>query len=311
MRFPAQKLLLVLAMSVALVACASIQPPEPPSLELPKAASDLRAARKGDKVTLTWTVPSKTTDRQSVRYLGKTRVCRSLDLTFVKCGVPVGEVPPPPDFAAKEAAGQKLAASYTGTVSARLHLDGKQLSLFSTVTYAVEVLNEDGRSAGLSNQVRVSLAEALPPPKDFAAQLTGHGVVLTWAGVPLSLPLPDPIRRSYRVYRRVEGSQQKVLVGEEAAGSEIHFSLTDQSFEWEKTYYYHADTLTLIAQTGKPDVSIEGDDTPEVKVFADDVFPPAVPSGLQAVFAGPGGVYRSDLVSGYGCGSGRLQRLST
>jgi len=33
---------------------------------------------------------------------------------------------------------------------------------------------------------------------------------------------------------------------------------------------------------------IEGDDSPTVKVFADDLFPPAVPSSLQAVFSGEG-----------------------
>jgi fibronectin type 3 domain-containing protein len=33
-----------------------------------------------------------------------------------------------------------------------------------------------------------------------------------------------------------------------------------------------------------------------VKVFADDVFPPAVPSGLQAVFSGPGQSPFIDLV---------------
>ena len=43
-------------------------------------------------------------------------------------------------------------------------------------------------------------------------------------------------------------------------------------------------------------MSIEGDDTPEVKVFADDVFPPGVPSGLQAVFSGPGQKPFIDLI---------------
>ena len=42
------------------------------------------------------------------------------------------------------------------------------------------------------------------------------------------------------------------------------------------------------SRDNKPELQVEGDDTPEVKVFADDVFPPTVPSGLQAVFSGPG-----------------------
>ena len=47
---------------------------------------------------------------------------------------------------------------------------------------------------------------------------------------------------------------------------------------------------------GKPQTQVEGDDTPAVKVFADDVFPPAVPTGLQAVFSGPGQRPFIDLV---------------
>src|SRR5437660_2862874 len=71
--------------------CASIGPPLPPSLELPHPPSDLRAARKADRVTLTWTVPARTTDRQSVRYLGRTRICRSVDTALKQCEPSVGE----------------------------------------------------------------------------------------------------------------------------------------------------------------------------------------------------------------------------
>jgi hypothetical protein len=293
MKVATGKLAVAVGALVWLGGCASIGPPEPPSLELPKPPSDLRAVRKGDKVTLTWTIPERTTDRQSVRYLGKTQICRSVDPALVNCDVPVGEVAPPADFASKKDAGEKkLTASYTDTLPFGLRVS----TMSDTAAYAVEVLNRAGRGAGLSNQVHVPLAAALPAPKEFNARVAAEGVVLTWTGEPLSLPLPNPIRRSYRVYRRAEGSSQKILVGEREAGIEINQSLTDQSFEWEKTYYYHADTLTVISQAGKPDVSIEGEDTPEVKVFAHDVFPPAVPAGLQAAFSGPGQQAFIDLI---------------
>jgi hypothetical protein len=292
MKVPRGKLIVTVGTLVWLAGCASIGPPRPPSLELPKAPSDLRASRKGDKVTLTWTIPARTTDRQSVRYLGKTRVCRSVDPAAVNCDAPVGEVAPPTDFASKNSGGKKLTATFTDTLPVGLRLS----TVFGTAAYAVEVLNRDGRGEGLSNQVQVPLAEALPAPTDFNARVTAQGVVLTWTGVPLSLPSPNPIRRSYRIYRRAEGSSQKILVSERGTGIEINQSLTDQSFEWEKTYYYHTDTLTVISQAGKQDLSIEGEDTPEVKVFAHDVFPPAVPTGLQAVFSGPGQQAFIDLV---------------
>ena len=44
------------------------------------------------------------------------------------------------------------------------------------------------------------------------------------------------------------------------------------------------------------DVMIDGDDTAEVKIFTHDVFTPAVPSGLQAVFSGPGQEPFIDLI---------------
>ena len=61
-----------------LVSCGTPGVPMPPALELARPVTDLRAARKGDKVYLAWTVPAKTTDRQTVRHPGPTRICRSL-----------------------------------------------------------------------------------------------------------------------------------------------------------------------------------------------------------------------------------------
>jgi hypothetical protein len=158
------------------------------------------------------------------------------------------------------------------------------------------VLNAGGRGAGLSNQVRVSLARTLPPPPDFAAQVTGEGVVLTWTN---TIPAANPtsaVHYVYRVYRRLEGGGEQILVGEIPAGNERRLSLTDSAIEWERTYEYRGETVTVIAQEDKTELWVEGDDTPAVKVFVHDVFPPAVPSGLQAVSSGPGQKSFIDLV---------------
>jgi hypothetical protein len=285
------KLILGLAGFVWLVGCASIGPPVPPELELPRAPADLKAIQKGDKVTLTWTIPTRTTTRQSVRYLGKTRVCRSVNSALKQCGVVVGEVAPPEDFRSKQAGGKKLTASYVDTLPVEL----QRKNTLGSAGYAVEVLNRDGRASGLSNEVRVPLAETLPPPANFAARVTAQGVELTWSGLLLQSPAGS-IRYGYWVYRREEGSRDKALVGERSAGAEKDLSLTDTNFDWEQTYYYHAESFTAVAQAGKADVVIDGDDTAEVKVFTHDVFPPAVPSGLQAVFSGPGQEPFIDLI---------------
>ena len=54
--------------------------------------------------------------------------------------------------------------------------------------------------------------------------------------------------------------------------------------------------MTVVREPNGNQAQLEGDDTPEVTVFANDVFPPAVPSGLQAVFSGPGQSPFIDLV---------------
>jgi hypothetical protein len=85
-------------------------------------------------------------------------------------------------------------------------------------------------------------------------------------------------------------------VGEVPDTGQQQFSLSDSNIEWQKTYEYRAETVTVVAESGKLEVQVEGDDTPEIKVFANDIFPPAVPSGLQAVFSGPGQSPFVDLV---------------
>jgi hypothetical protein len=282
---------LVLAAPVLFTACATIGPPQPPSLELPKPPADLRVVRKGDRVMLTWTAPSVTTDRQTVRSVGPTQICLGHEPTLTQCGTPVGQTAAQPASGAAPSSEQKVARSYSEPLNGQMLSDDPS----SFVTYAIEVLNADGRGAGLSNQVRVSLARTLPPPREFAARVTGQGVVLTWAnGIPAVGSAA--VHYVYRVYRRLEGSQDEILAGQIAGGSEPILTLTDASIEWEKTYEYRAETVTVIARENKPDLQVDGDDTSEIKVVADDVFPPAVPSGLQAVASGPGQKTFVDLV---------------
>ena len=288
----ALKFLLAVGTPLMFVACATIGPPQPPSLELPNPPSDLRAARKGDHVTLTWTAPSVTTDRQTIRRLGPTRICRGFARELTQCGTPAGEAVAEPSPNTARPSKDKIARSYIDSLPEQLQSDDPS----AFVTYAIEVLNAAGRGAGLSNQERVSLARTLPPPRDFAARVTAQGVVLTWAGEAPAAASAQPVRYIYRVYRRPESSTEQILAGEVPAGGGRSYSLTDSGIEWEKTYEYRAETVTVIAQKNGQELRIEGDDTPEIKVFAHDVFPPAVPSGLQAVSSGPGQKTFIDLV---------------
>jgi hypothetical protein len=311
MKISLQGLLVAMGALIWWTGCASIGPPEAPSLELPKPPTDLHAARKGDRVTLTWTIPSRTTDRQSVRYLGKTNVCQSIGVASKRCGTKVGEVPPPAGFEeAKKKSTKKLSATFIDTLPAALEREHPN----EVAQYAVEVLNEAGRGAGISNQARVSLIPTLPPFPDFAARAVDQGVMLSWR-CPAKPDGTNETQYLFRIYRRPEasGSETKVAdvdvtacaVGRHgsgagatagSAGDKAISSFLDTTFEWENTYLYRGAVVSVIEAAGKASVEVEGDDTPSVKIFAHDIFPPAVPTGLQAVFSGPGQQAFIDLI---------------
>jgi hypothetical protein len=327
------------ALCLLLASCAQTGPPLPPSLELPKPAADLHATRKGNHVTLTWSEPTLTTDRQSVRYIGPTLVCRSLEPEIATCGTPVATLPPPaippkhksskasPKTAPKKTEAQKAAGPpptpqiYLDTLLANL----QQENASAEVTYAVEILNPNARGAGLSNRVHVPAVITLPPPTDFTAQLTGDGVVLSWTSIGEPRPVPA-IEHRYRIYRREVSSgdgsssidssnnssggksstdksardkdknaNKDAIAGEVPLGAPGPAHFTDSGFEWEKTYLYRLTAVTVIKQA-ESEEQIEGNDTPPARIFAHDVFPPAVPDGLQAAYSGEGQKPFIDLI---------------
>src|SRR5262249_7310440 len=153
--------------------------------------------RKGEKVVLSWTAPKRTTDNQPVETPGVTRICRSQG-PAVSCQNFVGEIP-------GGAAG--AATSYTDTLSADLIAGSAQVA-----GYAVEPLNPSGRSAGLSNQVVISLAQTLPPPADFKTQVVPQGIQLSWT-CPLAPPGAGPgVSYRLRVYRRPEDVKKELQI---------------------------------------------------------------------------------------------------
>ena len=267
----AQILMMALAM-LAAVSCGTPGAPMPPSLQLPQPVSDLKAARKADQVALTWTAPSRTNDRANLKRAGETRVCRSASEAILnQCDHPAGSVTP--------ALG--AAASYVDTLPKQLQDENPA----GFATYAVEVMNDRGRSAGLSNQVRVTTAPTLAPPADFRAQLTPDGPVLLWSGTLHTHGEPE-LGHFFRVYRRLEGAASDSIAGEVKLRNQPEAELADRNFEWEKRYVYRITVVTMVTRGGQVVAEVEGEDSPPLTVLVHDSFPPAAPTGLQAVFSG-------------------------
>jgi len=279
------KLCLCLLSGALLSSCGSTGIPVPPSLELPKPVNDLRAVRKRNNVLLSWTAPTRTTERQTIRHRGPTRICRALDGRIGDCHNPIAEVPPQ---GSRQTRTPPQKSDLQGTYVDTLPEELLSKNPGAQITYAVAVLNESGRSAGLSNEVRVPAAPTLQPPSSLKAELTAKGIRLAWACASPTIEAAPGMQYRIRIYRRAEQGRKDVRFGDIDLDC-ANPSVLDQSFEWEKTYEYRATVVTVLTiASEKTQAEVEGDDTPTIKVFAHDVFPPTVPVGVQAVASGPG-----------------------
>lgn len=233
--------------------------------------------RKGDAVTLTWTVPTETSDGELIRKPGKMLVQRALssgassDLRFQT----ISELPLQPTL--KEGRGEQATAK--DILSNILNAGSADFAV-----YDVLAQGHNGKSFGLPNRVSVPLVPNLSPPLKVSANPVPTGIKIRWEG-PDSAQTPSrkQTQYAYKLMRRLQGAKDPVLVTQLNPADPAK-SFIDTTIEWEKTYQYWVVSVTLW-QDGNRKGEIEGEDSPVVDVLAHDSFPPANPSGVQAVFS--------------------------
>lgn len=289
---------LVLGLSVApiLTGCGTPAAPQPPSLNLPERVTDLAALRAGNRVSLSWTMPKRNTDKLLLKGSIAARVCR-------KTGASACEAASADLLFAPGAGG-----SFTDTLPAAL-ADGSPRVL----SYFVELRNHNGRSAGPSNPAQVLAGEAPAPVANLTAEVRKQGIVLRWtsAGAASSestavrlhrklLNPPAAKPREGPLEPQAEPLEQNLLVDRcapEAGGS---CRAIDKSIHFGASYEYRLQRVARITVDGKT-LELAGELSAPVRVEARDVFPPEIPSGLAAVAtagesgAGPAAPYAIDL----------------
>ena len=268
--------ILILALST-LLGCGVPGAPLPPSADIPRFVGDLKAVRKGDAVTLTWTTPTETSDGELIRKPGKMLVQRAVrsgpnsDLVFQT----ISELPLQPTL--KESRGDQATAK--DNLTNVLHSGGADFAV-----YMVLAQGHNGKSFGLPNRVSVPLVPNLPPPQKISATPVPTGIMISWES---SGPAPTTANTQtqyvYKIMRRLQGAKEPVVVTQVKANDPAN-NFTDTGIEWEKSYQYWIVPVTLW-QDGNRKGEIEGDDSPVADVLAHDSFPPAVPTGLEAVYS--------------------------
>ncbi len=260
--------------SLLCCACGTPGAPQPPSLNLAKPVSDFKAVRSGDEVELTWTVPTETTDGAKFRHRGQSRVCAAVDQAQVdKCASPLTTLPTPKD-------------QTTASVTVKIPADKRSPTDY--ITYAVQVDNDRGRNAGLSNQVQVPTADVSSINGAPLIRLTPEMVLVTANVTPRNQSIEQTLelRRRERENTAQESVVARRVLDLSEPGEAANIELRDDTFVWEKTYEYR---VAITASTKVPNgqaVTFDAAASGPQELFAHDVFPPATPSGVQAVFSG-------------------------
>src|SRR5215831_12857014 len=134
---------------------------------------DLEATREGDRVLLTWTPPTETTDKLRIRHPGPTAICRKVEVDLgaalqpssaeakPTCENLVESLPPSqlqsinpqPKPAASPLSGATRSSRVTHTVEIPSDLIEQHPD--AAAVFYVEPLNSGGRGAGYSNGAAV------------------------------------------------------------------------------------------------------------------------------------------------------------
>ncbi len=264
--------------ALAVVGCAFLSgcgtpgAPQPPSLNLADPVGDLSAIRNGDKVTLTWTMPKRNTDKTPIKNDVAARIC--LQEGPGACNQVGTDV-----MVAPGAAG-----SYTDALAGTLASGNVR-----PVSYFAELRNKKGRSAGLSNAATVLVGEAPRPVEGLNVEVRKQGVVLRWTAdgenVPVRLDRKLLTPPSNKVEAALlapapEAVNVTLLVEKDVAQGRA----MDKTIRLGQSYEYRAQRVRRMNVDGKT-LELAGELSQPVDVEAKDVFPPEVPTGLAAVAA--------------------------
>jgi hypothetical protein len=247
---------------------------------VPLAVADLAARQYGSAFTLTFTLPTRSLDREALPEHPSIEIYRTAlsagaapdkktewRLAFT---IPSEQVDP-----YLKAGRIEFHDPFTADDLARL--------TGSSVAYKVRTRSSKARASEDSNIITARIYPAPDAPRDVQVEVTETALVLHWAE---SAMVTGASSLAYRVYRADietgqeipprDVSQAKLKTPLELAGSSPSTNFRDSHFEFGTPYLY---TVRSVAQFGGD--LVESADSSPALVTPRDVFPPAVPTGLE------------------------------
>lgn len=266
-------------LALPFIGCARIADPQPPLVRIPSAASDLAARQAGMEVVLELTVPERNTDGSAALTTARADVFRI-----------TGTAPDPHPLPGKEFLRQASRVLSLPKERFERHTAGGKLVLrdpvpadpagYPPLRYAVAFVNDGGRAAGLSNQVRIQPVAVPDAPPGVSAETTESAVLVRWAPPPRNMDGSRPPRiAGYHIYRSEDPERfPEVPLG---AVPEDPTVFADRQFEFGRTYHY---VVRALAIPGGP--AALGAPSEAAAVATRDTFPPLPPENLSVLDEG-------------------------
>jgi hypothetical protein len=275
-----------LAFYLLVIGCGTPGAPQPPSHKLPERVTDLSAERAGNVVTLHWTLPRKNTDHLLISGPIETQICRVTHLS------------PKPASPCERAGVLSFDPGSSGTFQETLP-DYLAIGRPSEITYFVELKNHHGHSAGMSNDATVLAGAAPAAVNGLTAEVRADGVALHWEKVSDTDSSFSSFVRLHRKLTTPQKRRNKADSGPMSAPAEPVFrdllvdspdvgrkaAALDSTVQFGMSYEYSVQRIERIS-IGGHNFELAGSPSIPILVNVVDSFPPAIPSGLAAVFAG-------------------------
>jgi hypothetical protein len=279
-----QILIFVLLASFAFAACGAPADPQPPHPRVPVAITDLAVRQEGDGALLTFTPPRTTLDGEKLDHYPEVEILRG----FAPAAANSAEM----ESALKTIYTLPSAVLDTYIVEDRVEFldplqpDDVTQHAGQRLIYLVRSRVSKRQASPSSNLAGVLLYPAPERIHDLRGTVQEVGVSLAWTpperttgGRPLAS------LSGYRIYRaelepvpanatEMQPKSPPLLVGVVPAPSYL-----DAQIEWGHVYSY---TVRSVAQYSA--AAVESADSEAVQITPRDIFPPAVPRDLAAVF---------------------------
>jgi len=262
---------------VFLLGCGVQGPPQPPRLEVPERVTDLSAFQVGRTLEIRFALPQQAVDGE--------RLTKPLEIEVLRAHIPLGSAPPKsPSLALWTSLQPDQWTRYANDrkVIYPARLSDEEFKNWQTEDsiIAIRTLTRGFRGrrvqSEISNLVRLRLLGVSGPINHIESRTTEKAIELRWP--PPATTFGGQQAKSlagYRIYRSRTGKPGSFqLVGESKEPQYL-----DSDFEFGRAYSYEVRALFKEGGT-----IAESEGSQPYEVIPRDIFPPARPKGLTALY---------------------------